>query len=75
MRDRPKAGTITRDIEIPVTVTYKYYPAEPRTRNDPGHPAWVEYHYELPDTEAMLAILKDDADGIEEACFRDAEED
>jgi len=75
MKDKKKAGTITRDIEIPVQVTYRYYPPEPMTYHDPGHPAWVEYHYELPDTEAMLAILKDDADGIEQACFDDAEED
>ncbi|MFH2046992.1 MAG: hypothetical protein ABIK92_17830 [Pseudomonadota bacterium] len=75
MRDRPKAGTITHCIEIPVTVSYTYYPAEPMTYHDPGCPAWVEYNCKIPDIYKILDILKDDDDGIEEACFRDAEND
>jgi len=75
MKDRPKAGTITHCIEIPVTVIYRYYPAEPMTYHDPGHPAWVECEPVIPTREDIEQAIEFDADGIEQACFDDAEED
>ena len=75
MKDKKKAGTITRDIEIPVQVTYRYYPPEPRTRNAQGCPAWVEYEAAMPSREDIAQAIEFDADGIEQACFDDARED
>ena len=74
MKDKKKAGTITRDIEIPVQVTYRYYPAEPMTYHDPGHPAWVEYETAMPSREDIAQAIEFDADGIEQACLDDAED-
>ena len=75
MKDRLKKGTITHCIEIPVTVSYTYYPAEPTTYHDPGHPAWVEYEAAMPNMEDIAQAIEFDADGIEQACFEDARED
>ena len=63
-----KKGTITYYIEIPVEVSYTWYPKEP------WWPECIELDYiKYPTHSEMGGILDKHAERIREACFEDLE--
>ena len=72
---KKKSGTITHYIEIPVEVSYTWYPEERMTRHDPGYPAHIEIdRMKYPTDSEMVGILEQHAERIRVACFEDLEE-
>ena len=66
---KKKPGVITYYIEIPIEVSYTWYPKEP----------WLPECIEVgcikyPDDSEMIAILDKHAERIREVCFEDLEE-
>lgn len=72
---KKKSGTITYYLEIPVEVSYTWYPEERTTRHDPGYPSHIEADYiKYPTHSEMGEMLDKHAERIREACFEDLEE-
>ena len=70
---KPKSGTITHYIEIPVKVHYTWNPSEPQTLTYPGCPASIDIdEIEIPDSNAIQDMVPDD-DRLAEICWDDPE--
>ena len=69
-----RTGVIEYHIEVPVDISYTWYPEVRATRHDPGYPSHIEADWvKYPTDEDWMKILDKHTDAIREACFEDLE--